>query len=430
MHRRALKRQPIRKARFIHPDAIQQRAQLVDIGPEPPHRPAPPGGSEKTSVSVHPFTEHGNAGPASFGPGLAEDIAIELGRFSTLTVAGAGADAAATYAVRGSIRYSGDRVRISVQLLDGSTTDLIWAERYDRRMTDGFALHDDITSGVVAALPGRVQADVAERAARCDIDALGAHELMLRGKMLRDVLSADAMVEARGLLERAVALDPQNARAHMYLSDTYVIDGWLGLNDDQGAGHALRHARLAIAADPSDVFVQDHLGFAFLSNGMWRDGRVQIEKTLRQIGNEVESNAWCGYALSLLGDHEDTLREVLKSTARDPLPPAAFGWIRGQVFSLNDRYEAAIAELMGASNLNSLAQAFLVGGYARLGRADDAAIALDNFVTLRRSELRSRHLPDPARTVAALAGGFRAMWRRQQDWDHIATGLALAGLPN
>jgi hypothetical protein len=91
---------------------------------------------------------------------------------------------------------------------------------------------------------------------------------MLRGKMLRDVLGVAAMTEARALRERAIMLDPANARAQMYLSDTYVIDGWLGLNADEGPKKALHHARLAVAADPSDVFVQDHLGFALLTNAM------------------------------------------------------------------------------------------------------------------------------------------------------------------
>ena len=372
--------------------------------------------SEKTTITVGQFNDISDQNNVDIGAGLADDIAIELGRFSTLNVVRSEsstdngsiplAEIMTSYLVEGSVRYSGQRVRISIQLVDGTTRDVIWAERYDRLLVDSFDLQDDITRCVAAAVPGRVQTDVAERASRREIDALNAHELMLRGKALRDVLSADAMVEARTLLKRAVELDPQSARAHMYLSDTYILDAWLGLASKEDIELALSQARIAITADPSDVFVQDHLGFAFLINRMWTDGRKQIDRTLRNIGNEVESNAWCGYALSIMGDHEAALREVLKSTERDPIPPATFGWIKGQVYSFNGYFEESIEELMGASILNSMAQAFLVGGYARLGRMDDAKYALNDFIKMRADEFRSRNKPTPEGTVLELAGDF------------------------
>ncbi len=111
-----------------------------------------------------------------------------------------------------------------------------------------------------------------------------------------------------------------------------------------------------------------------------------------------------------------------------PDAPATYGWIRGQIFSLNGQFEEAIEELMGASTLNSLAQAFLVGGYARMASREDANLALNDFVEMRRREQTSRNLPVHAKTVADLAGGFRAMWLRKEDWEHIASELALAGL--
>ena len=407
----------------------------VDPAKEPAHEVSvQQNRSTTTSLAVFPFATLGSDDGLPPLSGIAEDIAIELDRFSTLNVALRHDKIAAAdenlYAVEGSVRYSKSTARVSVQLIDGRSRNILWAERYDRTLDDGFEAQDDIVRCVAAAIPGRVQADVADRAARQDIDVLSAHELMLQGKMLRDALSADAILKARVLLERAITLDASNARAHMYLSDTHVIDGWLGLSDDESAAKALHHARLAIAADPSDVYVQDHLGFAFLSNGMWRDGQSQIEKALRKIANEVESNAWCGYAFSLIGNHEVALQEVLRSTERDPRPPASFGWIRAQVFSFNGQFDAVIEELLGASVLNSLAQAFLVGAYARLGRAEDASGALADFTQMRRSELLTRQRPVPRDTVVGLAGGFRAMWQRPQDWEHIASGLSLAGLPD
>ena len=393
---------------------------------------------QMTTITVSPFLIRGDALDRTLGAELAEEIAVELGRFATLRVslgetanpaqASNSTDLLLTYTLEGSIRQSAGRVRVTVQLLDASTRTLIWAERYETTALDTVEMLDDISACVAAAIPGRVQADVAERSARQSLDTLGTHALMLRGKQLRDKLSAPAILEARQVLEKAVKRDPQNARAQMYLSDTYVIDGWLGLNDVDGARLALAHARLAVAADPTDVFVQDHLGFAFLSNAMWQDGQAQIDSTLRKIGNEIESNAWCGFALSILGDHKRAEIEVLRSTARDPLPPATFGWIRGQVFSLNGRFEEAINELRGAASLNSLSKAFLAGAYARMGRKSDASSALEDYVQTRRLEFACRQMAIPKTTVQGLAGGYRAMWKQQQDWDHVALGLEQAGL--
>ncbi|WP_176440369.1 BTAD domain-containing putative transcriptional regulator [Boseongicola aestuarii] len=393
---------------------------------------------QMTTVVVLPFAIRGAAGDSTLGAEMAEEIAMELGRFATLKVsmgeaqsrapASNSTDQRLNYMLEGGIRQSAGHVRVTVQLLDGSTRNLVWAERYERAGIDEMELLDDISACVAAAIPGRVQAEVAERSARQSPDTLGPHELMLRGKQLRDDLSAFAMLEARDVLKKAVRLDPKNARAQMYLSDTYVIDGWLGLNDEAGARLALTHARLAVAADPKDVFVQDHLGFAFLSNAMWQAGQAQIDSTLSKIGNEIESNAWCGYALSLLGDHRRAEIEVLRSTARDPLPPATFGWIRGQVFSFNGRYGDAVEELMGAASLNSLSKAFLAGAYAQMGRKD-ASFALEDYVETRRSEFACRQMEVPAATVTGLASGYRSMWKRRQDWDHIAIGLKKAGLP-
>jgi len=393
--------------------------------------------TQKTPIVVAPFVQYGAGFDERFGESLAEDIAVELGGFTTLSVARRrdasegykGTDEHAKgYIIEGSVRASGQRVRVSVQLAEVEAGNLVWADRYETEMRDSFDLLEEITGRSVATIPGRVQADVAERATRSSLDALSAHELMLRGKSLRDSLSASAMIEARGILEQAVLLDPLNARAQMYLSDTYVIDGWLGLGDETTAKHALLHAKLAVSADHSDVFVQDHLGFAYLSNAMWQDGRAQIDRTLQNIKHEVESNAWCGYALALLGDHQAALREVLDATSRDQTPLATFGWIRGQVFSLNRQFDNAINELRGASSLNSLALAFLAGDYARLDRLVDAAATLDEFVDVRLRELSSRNLPVGAKTVESLASGFQGMWANQNDWKHIADGLVLAGL--
>jgi len=431
----------------IQPSAASRDLKAQILGPA--LAPAAPtdASAEKPTLVVLPFRSlSDDPGHRYFSDGLAEDITTQLSRFSTLTViarhntglapsepgdmARIGRDLGAHYVVEGSVRWIGARVRISAQLIEVASGAQIWAERFDRQPQDLFEVQDEVTGRIAAALPGRLQDDVAERAARKPVDRLKAYELLLRGKVLRDSLSLAGNRQARGLLEQALEIDERLARAHMYLSDTYVVECWFGVGDDNARTLALRHARRAVALDSTDVYIQDHLGFAFHCNQMWDDAEIQIGKALAKIENEIESKAWCGYALLMFGQR-DRARAVIGEVAeRRSTLPAAFDWISGQLHSLDGRYEEAASALMGEALLNALAHAFLTGAYARLGRQQDAERSLAEFVTVRQQELSGHFDGTCPATLKALAGGYRNLWRRQSDWDHIAEGLRLAGLPD
>ena len=111
----------------------------------------------------------------------------------------------------------------------------------------------------------------------------------------------------------------------MYLADTYVVDHWLGLSDDNGADMALQLARKGAALDNKDVFIQDQLGFAHLCAGLWQDAEVQFDKTLSQIVNEAESMAWCGYGFMMLVQPQKALEILERATKLDPLHPPCPG---------------------------------------------------------------------------------------------------------
>jgi len=431
----------------IHPGPASRDMKVLirNSASERPGASDAPG--EKPTLVVLPFRSMSDD-PARryFSDGLTEDIATQLSQFSTLTViarqsapAGKGdlgdisvlgRELGAHYVVEGSARWLGARVRISAQLVEVSSRAQIWAERFDRQSEDLFELQDEVAGRIVAALPGRLQDDVAARAARKPVDRLQAYELMLRGKVLRDSLSLEGNREARKLLEQALEIDARFARAHMYLSDTYVVECWFGVGDETARALALSHARRAVALDSTDVYIQDHLGFAFHCNQMWEDAELQIGKALAKIENEIESKAWCGYALLMFG-RRDRARAIIHEVAerRSTLPPT-FDWISGQLYSFDGRYEDAVGALIGEALLNALAHAFLTGAYARLGRMQDAERALAEFVAVRRKELSGRPGADGPHTVESLACGFRDLWRLQSDWDHIAEGLRLAGLPD
>ncbi|NKB51766.1 MAG: adenylate/guanylate cyclase domain-containing protein [Rhizobiaceae bacterium] len=405
------------------------------------------GSSEKPTIAVLAFTNmSGDSEQEYFSDGISEDIITQLSRFRTVNVIarnssftfkGEKTDAkqigkklGAHYIVEGSVRTSGNRARITAQLVDTETGNHLWAERYDRELQDIFAVQDEVTQSIVAVLPGRVQEDVAEQASRKPTGSMKAHELMLRAKSLRDSLSAEDNLKARQLLERALKLDPRHARVHMYLADTYVVDMMLGLATGSESSESWRLSKIGVKLDANDVYIQDQLGFAYLCEGMWEDAEIQFEKTLSQIVNEAESMAWCGYGFMLLGKHERAYQVVQKAMQLDPLHAPSLQWIFGQICFCLQRYDDAVRTLVGNALLNSVAHAFLAAAQAQAHHQSEAATALASFINHRRQELNSRGIDVVENSLTTLAADYRKLWRHESDWEHLADGLRRAGLPD
>jgi len=396
---------------------------------------------------VLPFANHsGDPEQEFFSDGISEDIIAELSRFHAIFViarnssfrfresdAGIreiGLQLGVQYIVEGSVRRAGNRVRIIAQLIETETENQIWAERFDRELEDVFEVQDEVTRSIVAVLPGRIQEDVVDRAARKPTENMKAYELMLQGKAYRDLLSAKGNAAARLCCQKAIELDPRYARAYMYLSDSYIVDVWLGLAESGAQDHAMQYANKAVHLDSNDVYIQDHLGFAYLCCGLWREAEVQFGKTLSNIVNEAESMAWCGYAYMLLGNLEKARAVVIESMRLDPLHPPAIDWILGQIYFFEGRYEEVLDTMYGKALLNSLAYAFVTASYAYLGHQESTQLALQTFISERRGEFNSRDIKVGEDTVNALASAYKGMWRDPSSWDQLADGLRLAGLPD
>ena len=402
---------------------------------------------EKPSIAVLPFANHsGDTEQEFFSDGITEDIIVELSRFHALFVIARnssfrfkgrnlgiqeiGRELGAQYVVEGSVRRAGNRVRITAQLIEAETEKQIWAERYDRDLDDIFEVQDEVTRSIVAVLPGRIQEDVVDRAARKPTENMKAYELMLQGKAYRDLLSAEGNAAVRLCCQKAIELDPRYARAYMYLSDSYVVDVWLGLGDSEAQDLAMQYAREAAQLDTNDVYIQDHLGYAHLCCGLWREAEVQFDRTLAKIVNEAESLAWCGYAYMLMGNLEKARTVVVEAMRLDPLHPPTLDWILGQICYFEEKYEEVIDLLYGKALLNSLAYAFVTASHAHLGHTESTQLTLNSFIAERNSEFKSRGIEVSRNSVETLAGAYRRMWKDVSNWEKLADGLRLAGLPD
>ena len=230
--------EPVRTFRF-HPDAgpanrgagaARQRRRTSRRRPSPV---AARDRADKPSIAVLPFNNmSGDPEQEFFADGITEDIITELSRFRELFVISRNslfkfkgravevqkfaAELGVQYVVEGSVRKVGQRVRITVQLIDASTDHHLWAERYDRDLEDIFAIQDEVTTAIAATLPGRVEAAARDRAARLTTDNMAAYECVLTGKVLHHRSNREDNARALRLLERAIELDPGYAHAHAW----------------------------------------------------------------------------------------------------------------------------------------------------------------------------------------------------------------------
>ena len=176
-----------------------------------------------------------------FVDGLTEDILTDLSRFRDLFVISRNTsfkfkgqavdvrkiarDLGVQYVIEGSVRRAGNRVRVTVQLIDAESDRHVWAERYDRELEDIFAIQDEMTSAIVATLPGRVEAAARDRAERKPTDNMAAYECVLEAKVLHHRSNREDNAEALHLIERAIELDPNYAHAHAWKGASWARPG-------------------------------------------------------------------------------------------------------------------------------------------------------------------------------------------------------------
>ena len=253
---------------------------------------------DKPSIAVLPFTNmSGDPEQEYFSDGMSEDIITALSkvkwffviaRNSSFTYKGktadlkqAGRELGVRYILEGSVRKAGNRVRITAQLIDAITGHHVWAERYDRELADIFAVQDEITEHVVAAIEPQLYAAEGIRAKRKPPESLDAWECVVRALSLMNSRIRTDVAAARILLQKAVALDPGYAQAYALLSFVTTLGVHQYWESPESAlPVAADSAQQALQLDADDPWA--HLAWGYLL--AWRrnnaDAIVEYEKAL------------------------------------------------------------------------------------------------------------------------------------------------------
>ncbi|HSC64564.1 MAG TPA: adenylate/guanylate cyclase domain-containing protein [Caldimonas sp.] len=390
---------------------------------------------DKPSIAVLPFDNmSGDPEQEFFADGITEDIITELSRFRELFVISRNSsfkfkgkpvevqkfaqELGVQYVVEGSVRKAGRRVRITVQLIDAETDRHLWAERYDRDLEDIFAIQDEVTTSIVATLPGRVEAAARDRAARLTTDNMAAYECVLTGKVLHHRSNREDNAKAQRLLDRAIELDPNYAHAHAWkacvLGQTWTYNWCESRLETQV--QIMQALKTALSLDDNDCDVHRILAAVNLIQDKHDQAMYHQRRALSLNPNDDLVVVQQGEMLTWLGQPEEGIDWIKKAMRLNPYHPERFWSHLARACFAARRYGEAVDALKCISTPDALVRAGLAACHAQLGAAEAAeeerlaTLALAPSFTIAEC-LATLHYRDPAHR------------------EHHRASLELAGFP-
>jgi len=393
---------------------------------------------DKPSIAVLPFENmSGDPEQEYFADGMVEEIITALSRFKWLFVVArnssftfksraidikeVGRRLGVRYVLEGSVRKAAGKVRIIGQLIDALTDAHIWADRFERDLTDVFALQDELTIAVVSAIqPSLLQAEF-EIAARRPPENLTAYDLLLRARQKSYLVTREGIAETAQLAQRALDLDPRSSFAAVLAASAHLNNVIFGFAVDPqfDRSEAKRLIRLALSLDQNNAVVLSNAGriTAYLDG----DYETAIDYCDRAVAcNPNESVAWLfkGGVYRFAGQYEEAIQSFERGIRLSPLSPFLPGFFAGIGTALSElrRFDEAVAVFKQALRQNSsLGVVFrgLASALAHLGRDAEAREAAGRLLEV-----------DPTFTISGwIARGG------QTNSKLLIEGLRKAGLP-
>ena len=391
---------------------------------------------DKPSIAVLSFTNMtGDADGDYFGDGIAEDVITSLSRNpflfviarnSSFTYKGRavavkqiGRELGVGYVLEGSVRRSGSRVRITAQLIDATAGGHVWAERYDRELTDIFAVQDEITETVAMAIAPAIAHLERHQARRKAPENLSAWEAYQRARWHIGRMAVADFAQAKTFFQSAIALDPALAPAHAGLANAILTE--VVLFQTRSVAEALAEAvpviHAAIAADPKHAGGHINNGIALIMKGQCELAVAEARHALSIDPNHAGAYFMLGNALCFSGRPRQALEAIGSGLRHDPYAPQGY-FPRSQVVmayyflrEYENAVEAARAVLRSYPD-HPWVNIWLAAALGQLDRPDEAREALKNAMALKTFDLSARRRPP---------------YTRPEDHEHKLEGLRKAG---
>lgn len=409
---------------------------------------APEGSAASHSLPAHPtiavlaFTNlSGDAEQEYFCDGVTEDIITELSRFSELRVIARnssfqykgkaadvrqiGRELGVRYVLEGSIRRSGDSVRITGQLIDAATGIHRWAERFDRKIDDVFAIQDEIAQTIATLLAAHINRAEAERTLLKPPATWEAYDYFLRGQQaLTKALSGvpiEDLYGARALLQCSIELDPNYARAYAALSSSNLV-AWINPGTREYQSDDTLQLAYALALKAVDLEPNLPVAHSHLANTLFfrRELGASFAEWDKVFALNPNFSDWrYGQALVLTGKPEQGLAAISRHMRMDPFYPPQAAMALGMAYFVQKRYADALPPfvdmLMRSPHFRN-GRLFLAATYAHMGRSNEARAQVEELLRIE---------PGCAiRNVAEMR-----YFQLAEDAAHMLDGLRKAGVP-
>ncbi len=414
-------------------------AQPAPAQPAPPLQP-----DARPSIAVLPFTNmSGDPEQEYFSDGISDDIITDLSKIGGLTVIArnssftykgravdvrtVGRELAVRSVLEGSIRRAGHRVRITAQLIDTASGGHVWAERYDRDLTDIFAVQDDVTHRIVEAL--KVTLSPAENARLADSGTpnIEAYDCYLRGRELLGAPAGIGKTKNREILEqstkffmKALELDSNYSLAYAGLSLAYNLDYQNRWSDDPDSSLPLskRYAELAVEKNPKEPFARLCTSWAAIFEKDLDRAKSEAETALSCNPNYASAYAVLGTIHTYSGRPLEAIAMIERATRLDPAASKHYLHFLGTAYLLAGNYETAAALLRRRVFLvpgTDFTRAILASALGHLGDVDEARRVWHELKEINPTYSFREH--------------FSRRPFRQEDVERVAEGLTKAGLP-
>jgi len=316
---------------------------------------------EKPSIAVLPFANlSGDPKQAYFSDGITEHIITSLSkvpyifviaRNSTFAYKGKSVkihqiaeELAVRYVLEGSVQRSDDRVRITVQLIDATTGHHLWAENYDRKLKDIFALQDEIAMKIMAELQVELTAADLGRLSSIKTTNLKAYEKFLKGNEHLFRRTEADVLEARRLAQEAIALDPEYGVAYVLLGWTHLDDIWFYRTKDRAKSlqTAEQLAQKAIDLSGQSAVTHRLLSSVFLLRKQYEKAIVEAQKAVELNPNSANSNFIYGMVLRNAERYDEAIPVLKKAIRLNPVTPINYLNNLAWSYTFSEQYEKAI----------------------------------------------------------------------------------------
>ncbi len=393
----------------------------------------PPAVSARPSIAVLPFGHiSDDESRAFFTDGISKAITANLSRFEGLFVVSSfsafqfretiqtseeiAQELGVRFLLTGDVQSDEDTIRVNAQLIDGSTGNALWAERYDMPRANVFDLQDDLTGKIAVTLIERIEAS----ARNVERTSLDAYDLVLRAVFTS--IDKESLLSDINLLERAISLDPDYSRAHAELSDRYLLLWRHSLADD--LDDALRKARAAgtRAIEVNNNSAESRLTLAKIYLYVDLDHELALEtmfKALETNPNDADLMVQLAQTLAFMGRGDEAIIWIEKAMRQNPLHPAWYNWNAGFVYGKAGAHDRAILEskkALAVYRSSASIRRVLIFSHGELGQWEDAKRYASEILTQTPDFRLSTHMRNSPHM-------------KPEELQHIMEVLHKAGLP-